>query len=140
MPKGHFWSAGASIEHGDASVLFPVEELDVTVFQRRDAELALADADGENIIIVAPTSLASSYFLTQHTLTAIPVDEFTTGVRSKLTDALDIPIEGFNLIQIGKWVTDSPDHSLVVIHRRVTGSMDDVSVTNTATRPTSNND
>lgn len=72
MLNGHFQSAGASIEHGDANVLFPVEELDVTVFQRRDAELVLADADGENVIVIAPTSLASSYFLTQHPLRRFP--------------------------------------------------------------------
>jgi len=112
MPKGHFQSAGASIEHGDASVLFPVEELDAAVLQHRDAELALADADGENVIVMAPTSLASSYFLTQHALTTIPIDELSPGVRSKLADALDNPIEAFDLIQIGKWVTDSVDHSL----------------------------
>jgi hypothetical protein len=112
MLKGHFQSAGASIEHRDASVLFPVEELDATVFQRRAAELALADADGEDVIVIAPTSLASSYFLTQHTLTAISVDELASAVRSKLADALDTPIETFDLIQIGKWVTDSLDHSL----------------------------
>jgi hypothetical protein len=112
MTKGHFQSAGASIEHGDASVLFPVEELDATVLQRRDAELALADTDGENVIVIAPTSLASSYFLTQHSLTAIPVDELAPGVRSTVADGLDTPIEGFDLIQIGKWATDSPDHSL----------------------------
>jgi hypothetical protein len=112
MLNGHFQSAGASIEHGDASVLFPVEELDTTVLQGRDAELALADADGENVIIIAPTNLASSYFLTQHSLTAIPVNELAPAVRSKLADALDTPIETFDLIQIGKWVTDSLDHSL----------------------------
>ncbi|WP_135304826.1 hypothetical protein [Haloarcula amylovorans] len=112
MLKGHFQSAGASIEHGDTSVLFPVEELDATVLQRRDAELALADADAENVTVIAPTSLASSYFLTQHVLTAIPVDELLPGVRSKLADGLDTAIETFDLIQIGKWVTDSPDHSL----------------------------
>ena len=101
MLKGHFQSAGASIEHGDASMLFPVEELDATVLQRRDAEFAFADADGENVIVIAPTSLASSYCLTQHALTAIPVDELSPGVRSKLADGLDTPIETFELIQIG---------------------------------------
>lgn len=112
MRNGHFQPAGTSIEHGDANVLFPVDEIDATVFQRRDAELALADVDGDNVIIIAPTSLASSYFLTQHPLTAIPVDEVAPRVRSTLADALDIPIEAFDLIQIGKWVTDSLDHSL----------------------------
>lgn len=112
MPKGHFQSAGASIEHGDASLLFPVENLGGKVLQGRDAELTLTDTDGQNVIVIAPTSLASSYFITQHTLTAIPVEELGSEVRSKLADKLDTPIETFDLIQIGKWVTDSPDHSL----------------------------
>jgi hypothetical protein len=112
MPKGHFTSAGASIEHGDASMLFPVEELDGTVLTGRDAELALANTDSAAVIVIAPTSLASSYFLTQHGLTAIPIDELVPAVRSRLAGALDKPIETFDLIQIGKWATDSPDHSL----------------------------
>jgi len=43
MPKGHFESAGASIEYGDAGCLFPVDELGETVRQYRDAQLALDD-------------------------------------------------------------------------------------------------
>ena len=112
MRNEHFGLPGTSIEHGDASVLFPVDEIDATVFQRRDAELALADADGDNVIIIAPTSLAISYFLTQHPLTAIPVDELAPEVRSNLADALNLPTETFDFIQIGRWVTDSLDHSL----------------------------
>jgi hypothetical protein len=112
MPTGHFGSAGASIDHGNASALFPVEGLDGTILQRRDAELALADVGSENVIGIAPTSLASSYFLTQHTLTAIPVDELTPAVRSQLADELDGPLEAFDIVQIGKCTTDSPDRSL----------------------------
>lgn len=112
MLKGHFRSAGASIDHGDASVLFPVDELDATVFQHRDAELALGDADSPDVIVVAPTGLASSYFLTGHTLTAIPIADLSGEVRSHLGNALDVPIETFELLQIGKWTADSPNHSL----------------------------
>ena len=112
MSKGHFQSAGVSIEHGDASVLFPIDKIDATVFQHRDAELALADVDGENVIIITPTSLASSYFLTQHTLTAIRIDTLAPAVRSELATALDAPIETFEIIQIGKWITSSLDHSI----------------------------
>jgi hypothetical protein len=112
MLKGHSTSAGASIEHGDASILFPVEDLDATVRQRRDAELALANADSDDVIVIAPTSMASSYFLTQHALTAVGVDDLAPVVRSQLAGVLDKPIETFDVIQIGKWTTDSPDHSL----------------------------
>lgn len=53
-------------------------------------------------LVIAPTSMASSYFLTQHGLTAIPIDELPLGVRSQLADELDEPIETFDLIQLGK--------------------------------------
>ncbi|WP_340099083.1 hypothetical protein [Salinibaculum salinum] len=112
MHKGHFTSAAAALDHGDASVLFPVEELNKTILQHRDAELALADRDGEDVIVIAPTSMASSYFLTQHILTAIPIDGLSSTVKAQLAGSLDVPIESFELIQIGKWTTDSSNHSL----------------------------
>ena len=112
MTKGHFRSAGASISRGDARVLFPVTDLDGTVHQYRDAELALEAVDGSDVIVVAPTSLASSYFLTQHALTAIAVETLTPAVQSQLDDALDVPLEGFELIQVGKWTLESRDRSL----------------------------
>jgi hypothetical protein len=112
MPKEHFKSAEESIPHGDASVLFPVLDLDATVRQHRDAELAFEAVEGSDVIIVAPTSLASSYFLTQHDLTAIHIDTLPEGVESHLDDALDGSIEQFELIQIGKLTAESPNHSL----------------------------
>ncbi len=112
MLKGHFTSAGASINHGDANVLFPVQDLNAPLIHRRDAELTLADTDSEDVIVVVPTSLASSYFLTQHPLTAIPIDELTPTVRSQLDNSLDVSIETFDIIQIGKWNSDSLNHSL----------------------------
>lgn len=112
MLKGHFISARAAIDHGDANILFPIEEIDATVLQRREAERALADHDGADVIAIAPTSMASSYFLTQHALTAIPIDELSSPVKTQLADSLDAPIESFELIQVGKWTTDSPNHSL----------------------------
>ncbi|QAU11400.1 hypothetical protein EKH57_00325 (plasmid) [Halorubrum sp. BOL3-1] len=112
MHNGHFTSARASIDHGDASVLFPVKDLDAKVLQHRDAELALNDVDSTDVLVVVPTSMASSYFLTEHALTAIPVAELSAEVRSQLGDALAAPIETFELVQIGKWTADSPNHSL----------------------------
>jgi hypothetical protein len=112
MPKGYFEAAGARIEYGDVGSLFPVEELDATTHQYRDAQLAIADIDGDDVIIIAPTSLATSYFLTQHPLTAIPVDSLAPSVQSSLDDSLEASIDAFDLIQIGKWNTDSTNHSL----------------------------
>jgi hypothetical protein len=112
MSKGHFGSAGANIEYGAAGCLFPVDELDATVLQYRDAQLALDDVDSANVIVIAPTSLATSYFLTQHALTAIPVDSLPTAVQTQLADEFDAPLDMFELIQIGKWNSDSQNHSL----------------------------
>jgi hypothetical protein len=112
MPEGHFESARASIEYGAAGCLFPVDELDATALQYRDAQIALDDVDGSDVIVIAPTSLATSYFLTQHALTAIPVDSLSTAVQTQLANELGDPVDTFELVQIGKWNRDSPNHSL----------------------------
>lgn len=113
MLKGHFESAGATLEYGDARELFPVDSLDATVYQSRDAEITLDSVAGADVIIVAPTSLATSYFLTQHVLTVIAVDSLSPAVQSELDDALDAPIQTFELIQIGRWIQIvQTDHSL----------------------------
>jgi hypothetical protein len=112
MLKGHFQSAGATIDYGDAAELFPVDELDATVLQYRDAQLALDDADGEDVVVVAPTSLATSYALTQHTLTAIPIESLPSAIQAQLNEETEESLGTFDLIQIGKWNTDSPNHSL----------------------------
>ncbi|SNR79039.1 hypothetical protein SAMN06266787_1328 [Halorubrum ezzemoulense] len=112
MLKGHYNSAGTSIEYGAADDLFPVEELDATVHQYRDAQLALADVDGASVIIIAPTNLASSYHLTQHALTAIPVESLPPAIQTQIADTINASLEAFKLIQIGKWNSNSPNHSL----------------------------
>ena len=112
MLKGHFESAGASIDYGKARCLFPVDEFDGTVLQYRDAQLALDDVDGANVIVVAPTSLATSYTLTQHALTAIPVDSLSATAQNLIADEIDAPLDTFELIQIGKWNSTSQNHSL----------------------------
>ncbi|QLC35261.1 hypothetical protein EFA46_013415 (plasmid) [Halarchaeum sp. CBA1220] len=112
MSKGHFGRSGGSIDHGDAAMLFPVEELDGTVLLGRDAELALGDVESERVIVIAPTGFGSSHFLISRPLTAIPVADLPAEVRSALDDALDAPIDSFAVIQIGTWTTDSPNHSL----------------------------
>ncbi|WP_435095979.1 hypothetical protein [Halorubrum sp. N11] len=112
MLKGHFESAGASIEFGAADYLFPVDELNVTVHQYRDAQLALDDVDGERVILVAPTNLASSYHLTQHALTAIPIESLPSAIQTRLAETIDASLETFEFIQIGKWNSSSSNHSL----------------------------
>ena len=112
MSNGHFRSAGESIDYGDASCLFPVDELAATVRQYRDAQLALDDVDRDRVIVVAPTSLATSYALTQHPLTALPVDSLPRSVRTRIDAALSESLDSFALVQIGKWHSPSVNHSL----------------------------
>jgi hypothetical protein len=112
MSEGHFKSAGDSIDYGDATALFPVEDLDAVVHQYRDAQLALADVDGPEVIAVAPTSMATGYALGGHPLTAISVASLSATIRTQLADELDGSIDRFELIQVGRWTVDTPNHSL----------------------------
>jgi hypothetical protein len=112
MLKGHFGSSGASIEYGDAECLFPVDKLAGTVLQHRDAQLALDAVDGANVIVITPTSLATSYALTQHPLTAVPIARLSTAFQTQIDNELDDPLDTFELIQIGKWTHDSSNYSL----------------------------
>ncbi|MDB2239395.1 hypothetical protein [Halorubrum ezzemoulense] len=112
MSNGHFYTAGASVEYGTASCLFPVDELDATVLQHRDAQLALDAVDGDAVIVVSPTSLATGYKLGSHPVTAIRVDSLPADITATLDAAVEDDIETFDLIQIGKWNHSSPNHSL----------------------------
>ena len=111
MPNRHFESAGASVDSGAAGPLFPAEELDATVLTYRDARLALDGVDGSDVV-VAPTSLATGYFLTQHALTAIRVDGLSTAVRAQIDAALDAALDTFELIRIGTRNSTGTNHSL----------------------------
>lgn len=112
MPKGHFSSAGASIDYGDTDMLSSVDDIDATVLRYRDAQLALDDVDSADVIVVSPTGRSSSIILTQCPLTAIRIESLPTAIRTQLDEKITAPIDSFELIQIGKWTTDSQNHSL----------------------------
>ncbi|TKX37783.1 MULTISPECIES: hypothetical protein [unclassified Halorubrum] len=112
MPKGHYKSAGGRIQYGDATDLFPVDELNATVHQYRDAERVLENVRSEDVICVYPESMATGYALGQNPLTAIRVETLPATVRGRLGDALDAAINSFAIVQVGKWVTSSPNRSL----------------------------
>jgi len=112
MHKGHFETAGEHVEYGDASYLFPVEQLDATVRQYRDAQREIQNVCGEDVVAVAPTSLASSYALTQRPLTAIVVDTLSIDTFHRLDSVTDARLDSFAVIQIGKWTSESENHSL----------------------------
>jgi len=112
MPQGHSRSADGSITYGEAEVLFPVEELDASVSQYRDAELALDGVTDDDVISVSPTSLATGYALGRHPLTAISVESLPAAVASQIEDSLETSINAFEFIQVGTLHADSPNHSL----------------------------
>lgn len=112
MSKRHPNRQGASIEYGAADCLFPVTELNATVFQQRDAELALDGVDRSAVIVVHPTGLATGYRLARHAHTAITVDSLSGEVRAQIDDALDHSLQTFELVQVGKESSDSSNRSL----------------------------
>ncbi len=101
-----------SDEYGDATSLFPVDELDATVYQYRDAERALGNVRSEDVICVYPESTATGYAIGQNLLSAVRVDTLPTTVRAEVNDALDAAISSFEIVQVGTWVSDSPNRSL----------------------------
>lgn len=112
MSAGHFYDAGGYVEHGDASTLFPVEALSGEVYQRRDAEIRLQSVEGQKVLVVSPTGLASSYFLTQHPLTAIELGSLPDEVRTSVWANADLDISRFELLQIGRRPSNSQNRSL----------------------------
>jgi hypothetical protein len=112
MSVGHFHDAGGYIDHGDISALFPVKALSAEVHQYRNAELKLQEVKSEKVIAVSPTSLASSYFLTQHPLTAIEVESLPELVRAPITEDEDVDLFRFDILQIGRQPRESQNRSL----------------------------
>jgi hypothetical protein len=101
-----------TIPYGDASTLLPVEELDAGVVQNRDAELRLAALDPDEVLTVAPESMASGYALGSHPLTLVEVASLS-GTRARaLADASGVALERFSHVRIGRAVRSGANHSL----------------------------
>jgi hypothetical protein len=111
MSIGHFYAAGGYIDHEEAEPLFPVEGLAGAV-QHRDAQLRLQSVDPEAVLAVRPTGLASSYFLTQHPLTAIDIDALPSSTRRQMAQPCPGRVDQFEVIQIGRGVSTPENHSL----------------------------
>ncbi|AWB28393.1 hypothetical protein HARCEL1_12105 [Halococcoides cellulosivorans] len=112
MSVGHFTDGGGYVDHGDASVLFPVEEINAILHTHRDAELALERTPAESVLVVRPTGLASSYALTQRPITVIEVSSLDDEVRELLGERVDGELSDFELIQVGKAVAPTKNRSL----------------------------
>jgi hypothetical protein len=112
MSEGHFFSAGGYIEHGDASVLFPLDELRASVHQHSAAASHLQSVDSEDVLAIAPTSLASSYFLFAHPLTTIDIDTLSREIRTRISEQADIKLAEFDVIQIGRGAPEATNERL----------------------------
>ena len=112
MSVGHFYTAGGYVEHGDASNLFPVESLSGEIYQYRDAEVKLQSVESKKVLVVSPTGLASSYFLTQHPLTATEVGSLSDAEYSSIAEDTDIDLSRFEFIQIGRNPSNLQNKSL----------------------------
>ena len=91
----NLFSAGGGVEYGVVDESFPIEKLEISVFQRRDAELALDKINTDSVIAVSPNGLATGYFLGQHPLTVISTDDLPPMVASTVNDSPDRLIESF---------------------------------------------
>lgn len=112
MSVGHFYEAGGYVDHGDAKVLLPVDELQATVHTHRDAELALKDTPPAAVLAVRPTSMASSYALTQRPLAAIEIDSLSEELWAQFNRLIDDDLEQYALIQVGRQPHASQNRSL----------------------------
>lgn len=87
--------------HDDAAHLFPVDELDADLHRGRDAALRLDEAGEDGVIGVAPTGMASGYFLGQHDLVAIEVDSLPEPARAQL-EAAGVATSDYEVIRVGR--------------------------------------
>lgn len=101
-----------TITHGDAAGLFPVEELDVSTVRNREAVLALEIVEEDSVLVVAPDGMASGYYLGEHPLTLIPVEDLLRERKRELSDALDGSADDYEYIRVGRRIKSGHNHSL----------------------------
>ena len=112
MHEEHRSGADEAIKHGHAAGLFPLDSLDARVVRDRNAELLRGESSPEGVIPVRPTGWASSYFLGQHALTLIEIASLPPGVSSNLRSAIDVDLDDYTHIQVGKQNRSASDRSL----------------------------
>ncbi|WP_436903528.1 hypothetical protein [Halovenus halobia] len=112
MSIGHFYEAGGYVDHGDAKILLPVDELQATVHTHRDAEIALKNVPAKAVLAVRPTGMASSYALTQRPLAAIEINSLPEEPRAQLDHLIKDDLRQFELVQIGRQPHTSQNRSL----------------------------
>jgi len=101
-----------TIPYGAATCLFPVEDLDASLVQNRDAYRLLADRDTQSVVVVTPESTASGYLLAQLPLTLIFIETLPATHRREIAAALDESVTAYTHIQLGRAIKSGRNHSL----------------------------
>lgn len=101
-----------TVPFGVVTDLLPVAELDAPVVQNRDAQLRLEPLEEEAVIAVAPSSMASSYYLGDHELTLIAIADLPAAVKRELSQAVDGSIEAYSHVQLGKRIESGANRTI----------------------------
>lgn len=101
-----------TIQHDAAALLFPLNQLEGTLYRYRDAELERERANDSEIVTIGPTGFASSYFLAQHPLSLVELSTLPPTERDELSAGTGLDLDEFEFIQIGRNRTRPQNHSL----------------------------
>jgi hypothetical protein len=112
MTDAHKPKAGAHVDHGEATRLFPVDELSAVTHQHRDAQVELESLGSADVIAVAPTGLASSYSLHRHPLTVVEIESLPEAIETSITSESGVDVADFEVIRIGTGQREITDRSL----------------------------
>lgn len=112
MRIGNDFADRATIPYGVATCLVPVENLDASLVQNRDAYRLLAERDTQSVVVVTPESTASGYLLAQHPLTLLAIKTLPATHRREIAGALDESVDAYTHIQLGRTIESGRNHSL----------------------------
>lgn len=101
MHAAYWRAAGRTIDHGAAADLFPLGSLDASVVRNRDAALLLEELPPDDVIAVAPTGFASSYFLARHALTLVEISSLPADVLAGLRSAVAANLDDYGYVRVG---------------------------------------
>jgi hypothetical protein len=113
MTLVHQPKAGDHVDHGEATRLFPVDELSAVTHQHRDAQVVLESLDSADVLAVAPTGFASSYYLHRHPLTVVEIESLPEAIETAIARESGVEVADFEVIRIGTCQREITDRSLL---------------------------
>lgn len=92
-----------SVPYDEAGALRPLEDLPAAAVTTHDQAVArLEGASDDEVLAVAPVSMATGYHLGQMPLTVITINELPTETISQLAAATTCDIASYRYIALGK--------------------------------------